>query len=433
MAEVLTGTAAAATSATGTSVTVTLGSAPVAGERLIAVVEHTDDYPNTPSGWTLVDSSAITGVTSMFTKVASGSEGTSLVFTAPTSGAMSARVMRYTGLGAVHSEAANSAEGTNQILFGNLITTDPDVFVVAGAGLHSSTALPASDVTWNSSFTPVAADVKSPSGTKLSMLGVATRTLTSAGTLSGVTASFTPVGITNDQGVMAAFLFASTALDISVGADQSITAAQVATVTGLATGGSGTKTYAWTVTSGATGTFGSPTASTSTFTPTGGVGSSVLRCTVTDGSGSDFDELTLTVTAPPTTATPTGGTSNPTWTPYGGTVPTVLADADTATGVVSATSPTAVVYDETFTTLKVPTGTDDLSLALGIWRDGGSTGTVVARLYEGATLRSTSTSRTLPTTAAGSVTVVFPAADLAAIASASWTSGLRVTATVTAS
>lgn len=226
---------------------------------------------------------------------------------------------------------------------------------------------------------------------------------------------------------------ASTALDISVGADQSITSAQVASIAGIATGGSGTKTYAWTKTSGPAGTFGSTTAASTTFTPTGGVGTYVLRCTVTDTSGSDFDELTLTVTAPPTTARYSGTTANPSWTPFGGTVPGVLSDSDTATGVRSPASPTSLAYDDLLTTLAVPGPTDDLTLTLGIWRNNGTSGTAVARLYEGATLRSTSTTRTLPTTAAGSLTVVFPAADLAAITPSAWTSGLRLTVTVTAS
>lgn len=226
---------------------------------------------------------------------------------------------------------------------------------------------------------------------------------------------------------------ASAALDISVGSDQAITIAQVATITGVATGGSGTKTYAWTKTSGPAGTFGSTTSASTTFTPTGGVGTYVLRCTVTDGSGSDFDELTLTVTTAPTTASWSGTTSNPTWTPYGGTVPGVFTDSNTATGVVSGANPTNQVYDDLITTLAVPGPTDDLAVTLPMWREGGTSGTAVARLYEGATLRSTSTSRTLPTTAAGSITVVFPAADLVAISPSSWASGLRVTVTVTAS
>jgi hypothetical protein len=229
---------------------------------------------------------------------------------------------------------------------------------------------------------------------------------------------------------------ASTALDISVGADRSSTTAQSTTVTGIATGGSGTKSYAWTVTSGpstSTAQFASATSASTTFLPSGGVGTYVLRCTVTDTSGSDFDELTLTVTAPPTTARLVDTSPSAGWTVFGGTLPTVLSDSDTATGVRSGASPTALVYDGNLGTLAVPGPTDDLTLTVGIWRNNGTTGTAVARLYEGATLRSTSTTRTLPTTAAGSLTVVFPAADLAAITPSAWTTGLRLTITVTAS
>lgn len=225
----------------------------------------------------------------------------------------------------------------------------------------------------------------------------------------------------------------ASSLDVSVGPDQSVTSAQVADVEAIASGGAGAKTYAWTETSGPAGTFGSASSASTTFTPTGGVGTYVLRCTVTDSSGSDFDELTVTVTAPPTTATYSGSSPSAGWAEFGGSLPEVLRDGDDATGVRSTPSPASLVYDDTLTTLAVPAGDASLTLTLGIRRTGGSSGTAVARLYEGATLRSTSTSRTLPTAEDGALTIEFPAADLTAIAPESWTSGLRLTVTVTAS
>lgn len=67
-------------------------------------------------------------------------------------------------------------------------------------------------------------------------------------------------------------------------------------LTCTATGGSGTKTYAWTCPSGpstSTGQFSVLNADTTVFTPAGGAGTYLPRCTVTDSTGSAFGQATI--------------------------------------------------------------------------------------------------------------------------------------------
>jgi hypothetical protein len=223
--------------------------------------------------------------------------------------------------------------------------------------------------------------------------------------------------------------FAS-ALDISVGVDQAIYTGQTADLVGTAVGGSGGKTYAWTKTSGPSGTFGSPLAAASTFTPSG-AGTYVLRCTVTDGSGTDFDELTVTVSTVPTKVPLATINSAVDWTVFGGgTVQEVLADTSSSTGVQSVDNPTNVVIDGVFGAVTEPPVDSSFTVEVEAQRLEGTSGTFVARLYEGATLRSTQTI-SVPS-ALTVLQIVFPPEDIAVIASGSWTSGLRFTLTGTA-
>jgi len=416
--------ASAATSTAGTSVTVTLANAPSAGETLIAFVGHSDDYPATPAGWTKVEESAITGVTTCFTKAATGSEGTSLTFTTAASGSMAAQVLRVSGLSSVDASAGNSSQGTNNVILPTLgYAAGTRVF--AAAEVHATTP-PASDFTWSGSLVAVGANAKSTAGAKRSMLGVASFEPAGAGSMSGATASYTPAATpTNGQGVSVSFLLGTTPLAVNAGSDQTIDAAGAAAISATATGGTGSKTYAWTIVSGGTGTFGSSTAATTTFTPSA-AGTYVLRCTVTDDSGSASDDVTITATARRYLASIASSTG---WTATGGTVQAVLADTSSATYVTSPGNPTGALIDGTLQPMTPPAAEQPLVVRLRGNKTGASTGSIVVKLYDGTTLRATQTVASVPNSEADMV-VTFPAASITAITS--WATGVRMTIEATA-
>lgn len=227
------------------------------------------------------------------------------------------------------------------------------------------------------------------------------------------------------------FDFGSSALDVTVGSDQSIYTTQSASIAAFATGGSGTKTYAWTKTSGPTGTFSSAATSTGTFTPTGGAGVYVLRCTVTDGSGTDFDELTVTVTTVPSTTSYTTITSSTGWVATGGTVQAVLADGSDATYVTSPNSPSSAQVDGVLGAVTPPSPGQDFVVNLRLQKISATSGSLVCRLYDGATLISTVNVSSIPDTLSN-VPVTFPAAEIAAMPSGTWAIGARLTISATA-
>jgi hypothetical protein len=204
MAATLLATAAAGSSAATNTITVTLGAAPNAGDKLIAFVHHTDDFPATPSGWTKDKEVVTVGVLTCFSKTASGSEGTGLTFTAPTNGGMTARVLRYVGLGSLHTTASGNSTGTGTFDSGFLTTSTADVLLIGGAGLHSNT-LPTGDVTPGGSFTSVAADARSTNSTsRKSLLTVATATAATAGTYQ-FTGTYSPAALTNCEPALVAW------------------------------------------------------------------------------------------------------------------------------------------------------------------------------------------------------------------------------------
>jgi hypothetical protein len=203
MASVIESASAASTTATNT-VTVTLAGAPSNGELLVAFVHHTDDFPATPSGWTELKEIVTNGVLSFFIKTSDGTEGTSYVFTAPTNGGMTARVMRVSGVGAIDSSASGFSSGTGTFTSGSLVTTAANTFMIGGVGLHATT-LPTGDVTPGTGWTNVASDVKSTNASsRKSQLSVAIRTVSSAGTYD-YTGTFTPGASTSIEPAMAAW------------------------------------------------------------------------------------------------------------------------------------------------------------------------------------------------------------------------------------
>jgi len=219
-------------------------------------------------------------------------------------------------------------------------------------------------------------------------------------------------------------------LDVSVGPDRNSLTGDAEAIEITATGGSGTKTYAWTKQSGPAGTFADATDPTTTFTPTA-AGSFVLRGTVTDTSGSDFDEFTLTVTDEPVVAYYSGAGPETGWTVFGGTLPGVLSDVDDDTGVRSTDgNPTALVYDDLLTGVAVPEAGEPVTLEVDA-RVLDGTGTLTASVYDGVTLIWTD-SDPIPVGTVGTVTFIIPAVDAADVSTGTWATGLRLVLSVTA-
>lgn len=229
-----------------------------------------------------------------------------------------------------------------------------------------------------------------------------------------------------------------TALDVNAGADQNIFTTQTAALVGSASGGSGTKTYTWTKVSGPAGSFGSPSSASTSFTPSGGAGVYVLRLLVTDSSGTDQDDVTITVTTAPTLVSYDSLASSTGWTPTGGTALAVISDSSDSTLLTSSDNPVNVLLDGYLpAAVTAPGAGQNFVTRVRCDRPGSSSGTITGRLYEGATLRSTVV--VAVPASLGDVDIVFPAADLAAIAPTSWTtvvtgtrSAMRVTLSATA-
>ena len=191
----------------GTSITVTTAGAPSAGEKLIAVVYHSDDFPDTPSGWTQDGEYASTGVINIFSKTASGSEGTSFVFTAPTSGSMAARVLRYSGLGAFHSVSGGSSYVAGTLTGGILETAVTNVFLVAGGALRSTT-LPTGDMTPSGGYSVVGTDLRATTTGTKAYLQVATQSAATTGNYQWI-GTFTPATTSTGEAIAVGYAQAS--------------------------------------------------------------------------------------------------------------------------------------------------------------------------------------------------------------------------------
>jgi len=143
------------------------------------------------------------------------------------------------------------------------------------------------------------------------------------------------------------------ALTVSVGEDRAALAGQTVTLGVEAGGGSGTRNYSWSITSGPSGgEFSSTNSATTTFNTGGVVGTYVLRCTVTDSTGTAFDELTLTVNPRPRVdITAASG-----WTNVVGaaTALAALTDNDPASFVETGPNPASEVLTLTVPPIEVP-------------------------------------------------------------------------------
>ncbi|PYG00144.1 hypothetical protein SAMN05216184_10483 [Georgenia satyanarayanai] len=220
-------------------------------------------------------------------------------------------------------------------------------------------------------------------------------------------------------------------LAVDVGADRTINVDAPVQLSASATGGTGTKTFAWTIVSGPSGggTFVDPTAPNATFDPGSTPGVYELRCTVTDGSGTASDTLTLTVLRTLTYLPFAAVNASTGWAPTGGTVLDVLSDSDDATLITSSENPTNQILDVRLPPMSVPDQPVQLRLRARALNAGSAS--VVARLYTGATLRATSDPVSIYDTF-GQVDVTFPLSALAAISPADWEAGVRATFSVTA-
>lgn len=113
----------------------------------------------------------------------------------------------------------------------------------------------------------------------------------------------------------------------------------------------------------------------------------------------------------------------------GGSVAANMSDNNDSTGVTSLNNPTGQVFRGRLPALVKPAG--DLVCPFRGYRSASTSGSITAKLYEGATLRSTVTGIAIPTSV-GPIPVVFPAANLTAVTQAAFTAGLEVQLEVTA-
>jgi hypothetical protein len=159
MAATMNGQAVQQSAGPVTSISVTLGSAPVVGEKLLAFVHHSDDYPAGPAGWMKDMEEAGNSVVQVWSRTVDGSEGSTFTFTAPSPGGMAVRVMRWSGLGAVDNTSSGGSNVTGAINLGPT-TAGLNTINFAVVGLRAST-LPLTDAAWTNGFVQVGPDVKS--------------------------------------------------------------------------------------------------------------------------------------------------------------------------------------------------------------------------------------------------------------------------------
>ncbi|MGN8245224.1 DUF4082 domain-containing protein [Cellulomonas soli] len=261
-------------------------------------------------------------------------------------------------------------------------------------------------------------------------LTVGTLTITGAAYDAAAQTLGNPSTFTGTSSYLIDVEVAAVALAVNAGADQSVfIGAAPAELAATAVGGSGTKTFTWTQLSGPTGEFSAPSSATTTFTPSD-VGTTVLRCIVTDSSGTAQDDVVVTASAMPTVARLAAINSSAGWTPTGGTVLAVLSDGSDATGITSTPNPTDLLLDARYGQIDPPDADEGFVVRVRLRKIGAGTGTLIGRLYDGSTLRST-VPVPIPS-ALGWVEVAFPAADVALVTPSTWTSGVRVTIAVTA-
>lgn len=217
------------------------------------------------------------------------------------------------------------------------------------------------------------------------------------------------------------------ALTVDVGADRTTNVDTPIQLTASVSGGSGARTFSWTVESGPSGggTFVDPSVQNPTFDPGSAPGTYVLQCAVTDSTGTATDSLTLTVLHTTTLLPLAEITQTAGWTVTGAAnALAALSDSDDNTFITSSDNPTDLVLGAKLPALMTPG--QPLVVRLRGGAPNSSSASVVGRLYVGASLKATSSSVSIsPVT--GEINVSFPLASLSDITAQDWQDGVDLT------
>lgn len=179
------------------------------------------------------------------------------------------------------------------------------------------------------------------------------------------------------------------------------------------------------------------TGSTASHTYTAG-GTYTITLTVTDSNGlTGTVSHSVTVTAPAGTVTARAVTASTGWTPSSGSALSCITDNDPTSFVTSSSGPSGLEFDLQLQPMIPPASGQPLKVFLTMDKQGATSGSLAAQLYEGATLRSSLTGVAIPdgsgSSVLGMVTLTFPASDVQNVTSGGWNAGLTVKLQVTAS
>jgi hypothetical protein len=160
----------------------------------------------------------------------------------------------------------------------------------------------------------------------------------------------------------------------------------------------------------------------------GASGTLTISTTATVDNNASF-LLAYNRTLPTSTVPITTVNSTVDWIATGGTPLAVLTDESDATNLTTKDTPTNVVLDVTLGAMVKPATSFLVRVRAS---RSGTTGTIVGKLYNGATLVATAPAVTPPQDAFGDLLLTFAAADIAGLTVPQWASGLRLTLTATA-
>lgn len=174
------------------SITVTLPSAPQAGELIIVQGAHSDEgfAVTSPAGFVEDGFDAGAGVVIIFSKVADGTEGTTFTLDAPGPGSFAARVSCWNDLEGFDDQGSGMSRSTGTIQSGTLNTTAGNEIFAAFA--IRAAAMP-SDGSWADEFNNPSAAKVSTSGSTFNQQLI-TANYTSAGAAVADTYTYTEAG-----------------------------------------------------------------------------------------------------------------------------------------------------------------------------------------------------------------------------------------------
>jgi hypothetical protein len=137
--------------------TITLNSAPIAGNTLLMLVQNTSTASGTtaPTGWTPVASitgSGVTGRRSLYQRTADGTEGTAITGPNNSAGYMTVSITEWTGsVTAAFGTAGQSTGGTSSLVVGPFAAPSASAVPVVALGYMG--ASPTAPLTWPSGWT----------------------------------------------------------------------------------------------------------------------------------------------------------------------------------------------------------------------------------------------------------------------------------------